>query len=681
MRRFVHLAIAVLFLTACARDLAAQGSDSSLFPLPLGPTNAGKEFWLSFPTNWDVAQAAKKYIRLYITSNVRTKVDISAGAVVVKTLYTVPFDIVTADLSASEAQVVVRDDQTPVPPDQVYPKYAIHIVAGAPVVVYGLNRTSFTSDGLLALPTNALGKEYIVASAADIADGANQKLPSQFVIIAPYDSTTVRITNPMNSPNHVADSAFTIVMDRGDVFSSMSSGVLGDLSGALIEADKPVAVTAGQNCTYLPNSDFCCCDHLEEMLLPVSSWGKFYQSVPYADRIKGDLYRIFAGADSATIYINGIRYGMLAKKGGPNGIGWFEYLPPQRGAVEVSSDKPISVAQYNNSQSYDNTQTDPFYIVLMPLDQYQKQIVFTTPQMDYPINYINLVCDSVGYDSLEIALGGSGAWENVRSKFGAARFRFPTQINGRSYVGTTLRIDPGTYRLRGTMPFAAYIYGSSDYDSYGYPLAALVADRSTGDSLAPDVLRQLMDTLGSVHGTIKDLPTAPSSRSNLSSVDLDPVMSKNYLLSTDPFEPGVASNATYTLTVMDRSKDADAIISAVDMAGNVTYDTVHYTAPASTSSVPISASTLSDAAFRILSSNPVTGDKIDLTYDLPAQSVVSLSLFDAGGAMVRNLLNKRAMGTGHHVEAIPVADLPSGLYLIRLTVNGKETGRSVILAR
>lgn len=580
MNRLLRLlTFAILLVTACSGLAQAQteASTKPSFPVPFGPSNAGREFWLSFPTNWNVPQADKNYIRLYITAGTRTAVNISVGPTQVPTVYTKPYDVITVTLSSNGAQVIVRDDQAPVPIDQVYKNAAVHIQADAPIVVYGMNRTSFTTDGLLALPTNALGREYIVASAADIADGTLQKLPSQYLVIAPYDNTTVSIIHPMDSPNHPANQIFSISLNKGDVFSAMSTGPLGDLSGAWIRASQPIAVTAGQNCTYLPDANYCCCDHLEEMLLPVSSWGKFYQSVPYALRIKGDMFRIFAGEEDTHVYINGNLYGTISGKGGPNGQGWFEYLPPDRGLIEFSADKPISVAQYNNSAAYDNTQnTDPFYCMLTPVEQYQTQLVFTTPSQDYPTNNINLVCDSAGYYQMEIAPGGTNNWEKLSTKFGPINKTFKTKINGRTYAGITLSIAAGTYRMRGTTPFAGYIYGSSQYDSYGYPLSVAVGDLSVKDSIPPTITLKV-DCSGNVTGSTTDYPDPDNERSNLSSIELDEG-SDNYLLLPTTFDPGVSRSAFVKLQVVDKTKDAVAYLVISDMAGNVSRDTIRYSA-------------------------------------------------------------------------------------------------------
>jgi hypothetical protein len=556
----------------------AQSAGKQKFPVPFGPTNSGTDFWLSFPANWEF-QATQKYVRLYITAGTKTKVNVWTGPNLLKTIYTVPYDVVTVDLPQYEAQAgIVRDDAAPVPDDQIYPKRAVHVESEAPIVVYGINRTNYTSDGMLALPLNALGKEYVVASARDIADGTVQKLPSQYMIIAPYDNTSVQILNPKDTPNHKAGERFTINMMKGDVFSAMSIGFGGDLSGSYILANKPIAVTAGQNCTYLPDQNYPACDHLEEMMLPVSSWGKFYHSVPYATRRKADLFRIFAGDNNAKIYINGTLYATLATKGGEEGVGWLEYLPLIRENIEFTSDKPIYVGQYNNSQNYDGVATDPFYLVLTPVEQYQTQLVFTTPAKDFPQNYINLVCDSTALFGIEIAPGGTNKWEKLTAIYGADSKPFPTKIYGQRYVGKTFLINPGTYRMRGPKPFAGYIYGYGSYDSYGYPLSVAVGDLTKPLDIDAPVITGTPDCFGTIlNGVVTDKPDSDAIRSNLSSIFLD-TASYNYDLKVKDFTAGNDQSTTYTLTVVDRTQDAQAVIVASDMRGNSSYDTVRYSA-------------------------------------------------------------------------------------------------------
>jgi hypothetical protein len=540
------------------------------------PGNEGREFFLSFPANWDYA-APYKYVRLYITARTATQVNVYAGSTVVRTISTIPYGMVTVDLTLAQAQAVSRTDQEPVPDDRVYVNKAVRVIAGEPIVLSAINRITYTSDGILALPTTALGREYVVASAPDIADGTNQRLPSQYVVTAPSDGTVVTIVNAWATQSHAAGESVTVTLNRGDVYSAMSKGGRGDLTGTVITATKPVAVMSGQNCTYLPDAQYPACDHLVEMLTPVSAWGKLYHSVPYASRLKGDLYRVFAGEPNAKIYVNGILTATLPQRGGVQGSGWAQILPTQRQLMEFRSDRKIMVMQYNNSQTYDGVPTDPFLIGLLPLEQFVTEALFTVSP-DYPKNYLNMVTDTNTWFVMEIATGNSNTWERISTKFPVRVSDFPTVVNGTRYVGASFEIPPGTYRIRALKPFAGYLYGVSNYDSYGYPIAGAYNGASRRDTGAPRFTGTISCD-GTVTATVTDYPDVDSLRSNLSSITLLDVA--NYRMEPlMPLTPGVTRRYEYKLFVIDRTEDARVVVAAMDTDGNVSYDTIIRTATA-----------------------------------------------------------------------------------------------------
>jgi len=564
----------LIFMSLGGATVRAQ---SKSFPVPFGPTSTGRDFWVAFPANWDEPTSAKYYIRLYITSKVKTQVRVWAGKKIHKILTTKPYDVVMVDMTPVEAQIFTRRDTDPIPNDQIYKKAAVHIEADDPIVVYGINRTSYTSDGMLLMPTNGLGREYIVASYAAVT-GVTQELPSQFMITAPYNETEVTVRQPMASPNHPEGSTVSFTLDSGDVYSAMSVGYNGDMTGARITASKPVAVTAGQNCAYIPNQlEFCCCDHIEEQMLPVESWGKVYHGIPFATRKNGDIWRVFASQPNTQIKLNGLPFATLTQVGGKRGEGWAEYRSNGQEIVEWTADKPIYVAQYNTSSHYDNVASDPFYLVLTPLEQYQTGLNFSTPSNDFPRNFINIVADSATFQEIEIASGPTGTWEKLRAYPGAGTLRaFASRIGGRKYVGMAIDIKPGNYRLRGPGPFAGYVYGFSDYDSYGYPLSAAVANHSTNDNAAPEVSSRQRSSPIATNVVVTDIPGDPSIRTNISTIELDPDSSYNYRLAVNHFEPGVSPVVSYTLTVADKSKAGRAIVYISDGAGNMTADTVEH---------------------------------------------------------------------------------------------------------
>jgi hypothetical protein len=109
--------------------------------------------------------------------------------------------------------------------------------------------------------------------------------------------------------------------------------------------------------------------------------------------------------------------------------------------------------------------------------------------------------------------------------------------------------------------------------------ATAIPATASMDTIPPLVERSLRSACGdTVDAVVTDMPEPPI-RSNLSSIDLVPAPeSFNFRIDVEPFEEGVAPVASYSLAVFDRTRDARAIVRTYDKAGNVTYDTVSYTA-------------------------------------------------------------------------------------------------------
>lgn len=576
MSRYLLYIFIAIILPGAAAMQAKDLPDDEQFPVAYGPSNMGREFWLAFPSNWTLSGSGQMYIRLYITSHMRTQVKVWVGPSLKRVVETVAGGTAIVDLSQTEAQALNISTNVPVPADRVYSKKALHITAEAPIAIYGVNRTEGTSEGMLALPTSALGHEYIIASYGS-ALGNTTEMPSQYLITAPYNGTAVTIYHSHRTPNHEPGETFTIHLDSGDVWSAMSLGFGGDMSGTVIKASRPVAVTAGHMCAHLPNLwRVCCCNHLSEMMLPTQAWGKAYHSMPVAQKTKGSFYRVFAKEPNTTVYINGAEYARLTGVGGQEGDGWFEYRAFDLTLQEFAANKPIAVLQYNTSSAYDNSASDPFFLQLPAVEQYQKGITFTVPDKDFPQNYLNLICEQEGFQDIEITKLGSGEWKPLATLANVGVPRpFPLETAGRKYMGVLITLSPGVYSLRGTTPFSGVIYGSWGMDSYGYAVSTGVRNLSRPDFNAPDFGRtQMCD--GTVDGVATDLPSDGAVRTNLATVELDPNNSHNYQLILASFVPGIEAQARYKLIVIDKSKPATATVVATDMAGNSATNVVAY---------------------------------------------------------------------------------------------------------
>jgi len=557
-RFFLPLLLAVLLL---APRINAQET------LPDVPSNAGTDFWFSMPANWDLPSMQYYYTRLYISSDVKTSVRVFVKGQLRKTVTTVPYDVIAVDLGPVEAQVFTRTDQQTVPNDKVYPNHAVHVESEEPIIAYAINRTSAASDGLLLYPTSALGREYVVSAYTEVPPDVFQEFPAQMLITAPYDSTDVTITFPSMTASHSGGETITVRMNRGDVYSAMSRGIDGDVTGAHITSTQPVVVAAGNNCAYIPNTvEFCCCDHIAETILPVETWGTRYRAVPLARRKMGEIYRVVASQPDTKVYVDGVLLATLPQVGGGRDMGWVEYASNSPKAVEFTADKPVSVTQYNPSAYYDgNTNTDPFSLGLVAESQYLTETVFATPAKDYPENYINIVADSATCSQIEIAVGASTVWRPLASSQALTNaLPFPEHAGEDRAVALTITITPGVYRIRAPRPFAAYLYGFGYFDSYGYPLGSIMTHGGTGDSALPIIVSSIDTCAGVITVSVSDTGRS----AGLSAVRVKDGV-KAFSFGRDPFVAGVATATAVHGMLLEGTDGGTVDVMAVDMAGNV----------------------------------------------------------------------------------------------------------------
>jgi hypothetical protein len=201
---------------------------------------------------------------------------------------------------------------------------------------------SYTNDASLLLPEHTLTGQYRVGSWPTFG---TESTPRQgFVTIVAIDDDT-EVTLIASGRTHGGDIAAleggqsqTFMLDRGDVAQVLSYAPTGpltsgfffpvcenddglgvletngsgsycllpqaDLTGSRVVANKSVAVFAGHSCAYVPFARQAC-DHLEEQLFPVETWGS--QLVVTAPRHpSGDgkaktLIRIVADTDGTEI--------------------------------------------------------------------------------------------------------------------------------------------------------------------------------------------------------------------------------------------------------------------------------------------------------------------------------------------------------------------------------------------
>jgi hypothetical protein len=231
-----------------------------------------------------------------------------------------------------------------------------------------------------------------------------------------------------------------------------------DLTGTEIVSDVPVAVFSGHECAFVPSERWAC-DHLEEQVPPVSTWGREHVSAsvgpdggPGPNRV-----RVVAATDGTTVSIDPPQGGTSSaelERGE-----WIELTV--EGVFRVAADEPILVAQYLYGQGFDAAaegarRGDPSLWIVPPVEQYRTDYAVSLPRSYLPLNngalYL-LVARPIGS---AISLDGA-PWDV--SLTGTA---------GDWEVGV-VRTESGIHRLTSEDGFSLVQVGMADFTSFATP--------------------------------------------------------------------------------------------------------------------------------------------------------------------------------------------------------------------
>ncbi|MGC4115035.1 MAG: IgGFc-binding protein [Myxococcales bacterium] len=355
-------------------------------------------------------------------------------------------------------------------------------------------------------------------------------VPAFFSVVAPQDNTRVTIkfsAATLASANgtfvgaQVKNSTATYLLNRHDVlqfwsgpdgatpaecytFPSGSSWSKvcrynSDPTGTLVTAvdandpnqERPVAVFSGADCSFKPYDKFAC-DHLEEMMLPVSSWGSFYagvKSVPYKQQSGApvaspspDYYRVVASCTKAecplgttvTITPAPSKYtfpsypvAIVCSSGvcilppidaasSTPTAAWVEFTQAQ--GFTVSANHKVMLSQYFTGEGANTgaIEGDPSLVLVPPVEQWRKSYnLLASPTFVH--NYLSLVTRSA---APQIQIDGKAI----------ATFS-PTQetIGGSSpYYVFKVPVTGGSHLVTAQADLGATVYGYDSYVSYGY---------------------------------------------------------------------------------------------------------------------------------------------------------------------------------------------------------------------
>jgi hypothetical protein len=333
-------------------------------------------------------------------------------------------------------------------------------------IEYTLNGLfTFTNDASLLLPVNTWTGNYIVASRNHWPIQGFQ-LPGWYAVVASQDNTTVTVVPSATGKSVFAGGGIAgngtgvVVLNEGDVLEVFSSTLGGipdnsDLTGTIINADKPVEVFGGHKCTQVPVGTQAC-DRLEEAMLPIETLAKKYivtpPLIPTGGNVpKAQMVRIIATEAATALTYDPMQPGapaMIANAGD-----WVE-IAVNVNDFEIQSDKKIMVAQYMQGQQAGGNSGDPAMALAVATEQYRTKYLVHAP-IQYESNFVNITAPMDAMITLDgapvvgfKAIGATG--------YGVARVKMGNNVDG-------------NHDLLGDKAFGVSVYGYGQYTSYWYP--------------------------------------------------------------------------------------------------------------------------------------------------------------------------------------------------------------------
>ncbi|MCP5468707.1 MAG: DUF11 domain-containing protein [Deltaproteobacteria bacterium] len=448
---------------------------------------------------------------------------------------------------------------------------AFRVESNIPVQAYlhsPLNAIN-SNDSSLLIPETSLKNDYVVASFESFSAEFNindEMLMfdgySFFNVIGLEDDTTVQFSPSVNTLGGDGVDAVTmgntgsVNLNRFDTLQ-VRAEALGDVSGSLIQSDKPIWVIGANVCANIP-VDETACDHIQESSMPVEFWSNQY--VGTHNPLRGEekhVWRVYAGADNVTITtepaVDGTPVSLLNK-------GEFAELVLDNGTdVVFNGDGPFLPVQYLVSaggvgEVIDGLAVgDPSMYQAIPVQQFLKRYAFKTgtETLNGPVYQIHFV-------------------QVVRPANGADIFIDGVVVNNYKNVGAfevaNVAVTEASHFANSEGAFGLANIGYGNFVSYAYPGGFIKKVQNSSNLLVNKEASNANVEFGeefTYNITVEN--TGPQDEPN--AILVDEVPAELEIVSVSPGEPTCTVNAQVVLCKLGEIKANDS--ASVDITVKV----------------------------------------------------------------------------------------------------------------
>jgi hypothetical protein len=344
-----------------------------------------------------------------------------------------------------------------------------HVTSDLPIVAYlhsPYEGTSSNGSSML-LPEHVMTGNYVIYGGAAYTD------PSYFSLIALENQTTVKWRPRVNTagdnlplPMVLGGGEGEQLLNRFDnirIDSSSKDGQTAceqDLSGTVIEADKPVWVVSAVRGSRIPLcagaviegcptqvSPACMSgsDFLQEQNLPLEYWGREYVGAHSPVRgTESHYWRIYAGDDNVNVTVTPEELGIPIQEFDFRGD-FRDIEVPTGTNLVFNGDAPFMPVQSLAGHWVSNSIGSPAMVQMVPTAQFLNRYVFVTGHL-YDLEYVQVIRE-VGTADV-----------TLRDVMGMT-----TLVTGWETVGdweiANMQIMEGSYEITGDDPFGIVQYG------------------------------------------------------------------------------------------------------------------------------------------------------------------------------------------------------------------------------
>jgi hypothetical protein len=339
---------------------------------------------------------------------------------------------------------------------------------------------SYSNDASLLLPSTAMTGNYRVLgqhgwTEAGLFGGSTAVMGAYVTVTATQNDT--HVTMSLSTAGKVLGGGgvtatagggkVTLTLQAGDVAEIVADkGKAFDLSGSLVQADKPVQVISGIPCINLP-AGTPACDHVEETILPAETLGKRY-AVPVPTAPKGNFVahnvRFYGNVDGTTLTYNPSK---PTKCPATLNAGEVVDCETVNADFEVTGTHEFGVSTFTLGASMVDpdpnpgpfstyrSKGDPAQSMAVAVEQFRTKYLFLAPD-DYTTSYV----DIVGTSDSDVILDGAPITATFKAIGAGPLGIFRVKLGAG---------QGGAHSLTSKKPVGIQVLGYGEYTSYQYP--------------------------------------------------------------------------------------------------------------------------------------------------------------------------------------------------------------------